>query len=102
MRIGIFFSQRAVPPTLQKIYHHDFYFFITITSPIEEVDKDEIHDRRKEHRQGAIVQCGAKACSPGKFLLQVETSCTAQKYSTLVRISSAHLPSVYVGDPCHL
>ena len=62
---GIFFSQRAVPPTLQKIDHDDFYFFIT--SPIEEVDKDEIDDRRKEHRQGAIVQCSAKACSPGKL-----------------------------------
>ena len=78
---GIFFSQRAVPPTLQKIDHSDFYFFITITSPIEEVDKDEIDDRRKEHRQGAIVQCSAKACSPGRLLFSVETSCTAQKYS---------------------
>ena len=68
MRRGIFFSQRAVPPTLQRIDHHDFYFFITITSPIEEVDKDEIDDRCKEHRQGAIVQCSAKACSPGKLL----------------------------------
>ena len=79
---GIFFSQRAVPPTLQKIDHSDFYFFITITSPIEEVDKDEIDDRRKEHRQGAIVQCSAKACSPGRLLFSAETSCTTQKYST--------------------
>ena len=68
MRRGIFFSQRAVPPTLQKIDHDDFHFLITITSPIEEVDKDEIDDRCKEHRQGAIVQCSAKACSPGKLL----------------------------------
>ena len=82
MRRGIFFSQRAVPPTLQKIDHSDFYFFITITSPIEEVDKDEIDDRRKEHRQGAIVQCSAKACSPGRLLFSAETSCTTQKYST--------------------